>query len=154
MPRVSACVSVLNQPELLKQTLTSIQNQTFKDWECIVVDDGSTTSMQPVVDEMKDERFIFHRFEQNKGIPFGANYAYKIAKGDYIQALGCDEFISAGKFEEQVSYLDAHPNIDLVWGVPGNGPMGPVPSWEQYVYRAHNRSRIDVSQVRAECSSH
>ena len=141
MPRVSACVSVLNQATLLKQTLTSIQNQTFKDWECIVVDDGSAASMKFVVDSMQDERFIFHRFEQNKGIPFGANYAYQIAKGDYIQALGCDEFIAPEKFAQQVEYLDAHPDIALLWGVPGNGPMGPVQQWEQYVYRAHNRSK-------------
>ena len=141
MPRVTACVSVLNQPELLKDTLKSIQNQTFKDWECIVVDDGSTVPIEPVVKQMEDDRFIFHRFPVNKGIPFGANYAYKKAKGDYIQALGCDEFIHPTKFEDQVSYLDAHPDIGCIWGVPGNGPMGPVPSWEQYELGAHNRSR-------------
>ena len=129
MPRVSACVSVLNQASMLKDTLLSIQNQTFKDWECIVVDDGSNVSMKFVVDTLKDDRFIFHRFPVNKGIPFGANWAYQHAKGDYIQALGCDELISPTKFEEQVAYLDAHPDISLVWGVPGNGPMGPVPMW-------------------------
>src|SRR5690349_8513838 len=141
MPRVSACVSVLNQASMLKDTLLSIQNQTFKDWECIVVDDGSNVSMKFVVDTLKDDRFIFHRFPVNKGIPFGANWAYQHAKGDYIQALGCDELISPTKFEEQVAYLDAHPDIALVWGVPGNGPMGPVPMWEQYARKAHNRSR-------------
>lgn len=141
MPRVSACVSVLNQPDLLRNTLTSILNQTFKDWECIVVDDGSNVPIEPVVKSFNDPRFIFHRFPVNKGIPFGANYAYKIAKGDYIQALGCDEFISPSKFEEQVKYLDEHPEISCIWGVPGNGPMGPVASWEQYAYKAHNRSR-------------
>lgn len=141
MPRVSACVSVLNQAAMLKDTLLSIQNQTFKDWECIVVDDGSNVSMKFVVDTLKDDRFIFHRFPVNKGIPFGANWAYQHAKGDYIQALGCDELISPTKFEEQVAYLDAHPDIALVWGVPGNGPMGPVPMWEQYARKAHNRSR-------------
>ena len=141
MPRVTACVSVLNQPDLLRGTLKSIQDQTLKDWECIVVDDGSNVPIEPVVRQFKDERFIFHRFPVNKGIPFGANYAYKAAKGEYIQALGCDEFISPTKFEEQVSYLDQHPDISCIWGVPGNGPMGPVPMWEQYELRAHNRSR-------------
>ena len=141
MPRVTACVSCLNQPELLKQTLESIQKQTFTDWECIVVDDGSNVPIKPVVDAFNDPRFIFHRFEVNKGIPHGANYAYKRAKGDYIQALGCDEFIWEKKFEVQVKYLDEHPEIACVWGVPGNGPMGEVSSWEQYALGAHNRSR-------------
>ena len=141
MPRVTACVSVLNQPELLKQTLESIQKQTFPDWECIVVDDGSTVPIKTVVDSFNDPRFIFHRFEKNRGIPHGANWAYKHAKGDYIQTLGCDEFIWEKKFEVQVAYLDKFQDVDLVWGVPGNTEMGPVASWEQYILRAHNRSR-------------
>jgi glycosyltransferase involved in cell wall biosynthesis len=141
MPRVSACVSCLNQPELLKQTLESIQKQTFTDWECIVVDDGSTVPIKPVVDAFNDPRFIFHRFDKNRGIPHGANWAYKHATGEFIQSLGCDEFIWERKFEVQVKYLDEHPEIDCVWGVPGNEKMGEVPSWEQYAYQAHNRSR-------------
>lgn len=141
MPRVTACVSCLNQPELLRDTLNSIRNQSFKDWECIVVDDGSNVPIKPIVDALKDERFTFHRFPVNKGIPFGANWAYEHAKGDYIQTLGCDECISPTKFEDQVKYLDEHPDVDCIWGVPGEGPMGPVPEWEQVKRRAHNRSR-------------
>ncbi len=141
MPRVTVCVSVLNQPELLKQTLESIKKQTYQDWECIVVDDGSTVPIEPVVKAMADSRFLYYRFPENKGIPFGANWAYKHAQGDYICSLGCDEFIWEGKLKTQVEYLDANPEIALVWGVPGNGQMGPVPTWEQYVFQAHNRSR-------------
>ena len=141
MPKVTVCVSVLNQPELLKQTLDSIKAQSFTDWECIVVDDGSTVPIKKVVDEMGDERFIFHRFDKNRGIPHGANWAYKRARGDYIASLGCDEFIWEDKLKVQVEYLDQHQDISLVWGVPGNGPMGPVASWEQYIFQAHNRSR-------------
>ena len=141
MPRVTACISVLNQPELLKQTLESIVKQTFTDWECIVVDDGSNVPIKAVCDSFNDPRIIFHRFPVNKGIPFGANWAYRHAKGEYIQTLGCDEFIYEKKFEQQVDYLDAHPDIDIIWGVPGNTAMGPVPMWEMYELGAHNRSR-------------
>ena len=90
MPRVSVCVSVLNQPELLQNTLESVRAQTFTDWECIVVDDGSNVPIEPIVASFNDERFIYHRFEQNKGIPHGANYAYKIARGEFVQPLACD----------------------------------------------------------------
>ena len=141
MPRVSVCVSVLNQPELLHQTLKSIYEQTFKDWECIVVDDGSTVPIESIVSDFRDSRFSYHRFPENKGIPHGANYAYKLATGDYICSLGCDEFIWNEKLAVQVKYLDENPDISCIWGVPGNGPMGPVQSWEQYIFQAHNRSR-------------
>jgi glycosyltransferase involved in cell wall biosynthesis len=93
------------------------------------------------VRQFNDPRFIFHRFPVNKGIPFGANFAYQKATGDYIGSLGCDEFIAPSKLEDQVAYLDQHPDVACVWGVPGNGPMGPVPMWEQYEWKAHNRSR-------------
>ena len=124
MPRVTVCVSVLNQPELLKQTLESIKKQSFTDWECIVVDDGSNVPIEPVVKGFSDDRFLYYRFPENKGIPFGANWAYQHAKGDYICSLGCDEFIWEDKLKVQVDYLDTHPDISIVWGVPGNGPMG------------------------------
>ena len=141
MPRVSACISVLNQPELLKDTLQSIKDQTFTDWECIVVDDGSIVPIKPVVEAFNDTRITFHRFDKNRGIPHGANWAYKRAKGEFIQALGCDEIISPTKFADQVAFLDANPNLSIIWGVPGNGPMGPVYEWEQILRKAHNRSR-------------
>lgn len=143
MPRITACISCLDQPELLKQTLQSIKNQSFEDWECIVVDDGSKESLGPAFDEIAkdDPRFKFHRWEVNRGIPFGANYCYREAKGEFIQTLGVDEFIWKDKFSVQIKFLDAHPEIDCVWGVPGNGPMGPVPLWEQYALKSHNRSR-------------
>ena len=80
MPRVSACVSVLNQASLLKNTLESIQNQTFKDWECIVVDDGSAVSMKFVVDLMKELKEYDTKFtEDDDGIT--------------LRWGGCDYFI-------------------------------------------------------------
>ena len=141
MPRVTICVSVRDEGVLLQNCLKHIYDQTFKDWECIVVDDGSTESLEPVVKEFRDDRFLFHRFPENRGIPKGANYAYKLATGDYIGSLGVDELIAPDKLAVQVKFLDENPQIGLVWGVPGNGPMGPVESWEQYALKAHNRSR-------------
>ena len=141
MPRVSICVSVRDEGLLLQNCLKHIYDQTFKDWECIVVDDGSKESLEPVVKEFRDDRFLFYRFPENRGIPKGANYGYKLATGEYIGSLGVDELIDPHKLEVQVKFLDDNKQIDLVWGVPGNGPMGPVESWEQYFLKAHNRSR-------------
>ena len=135
--RVSVCTSVLNQPEYLARMIASIQAQTFQDWELIVVDDGS-----PVPTVVPDDpRIKLIRWEQNKGIPHGLNYAFNQATGDYVQPLSADEWISPDKFSVQVAYLDAHPDVGCVWGLPGKGEMGQRPSWEQYALRAHNRSR-------------
>ena len=136
-PRVSICTSVLNQPEYLKRMIESVMAQTMPDWELIVVDDGSS----PPAEVPQDERIKLVRWDENKGIPHGLNHAFTLAKGDYIQPLSADEWIDPGKLETFVNFLDDHPDIGCVWGLPGKGEMGPRPSWEQYALRAHNRSR-------------
>ena len=141
MPRVSVCCSVLNQSEWLTEMIGSVYLQTFQDWELIVVDDGSTEDIRKVVEQFKDSRISYHRFEQNKGIPFGINHAFSLANGEYFQPLAADELLSKDKLETQVAFLDATPEIDCIWGLPGNGPTGPRPIYEQNILRAHNRSR-------------
>lgn len=143
VPRVSVCISVLNDAAMLRDTLKSVIAQSFDDWEAIVVDDGSANpdEIRGACTIFGDARISYHRFPVNRGIPHGANYSYKLARGEFIQALGVDEQITPDKFEDQVAYLDANPNVALVWGIPGVGPLGRRPEWEQYLTRAHNRSR-------------
>ena len=140
MPRVSVSISVYNQLEPLRSAIQSVINQTFQDWECMVVDDGSTVSHESVVKSFNDPRISFHRFPVNKGVPNGGLYAYHHTTGEFIQALACDEVIAPTKFADQVKFFDENPDIDVIWGVPGQGPMGPVAPWEQIVTGAHNRS--------------
>lgn len=140
VPKVSVCCSVLNQSDWLKDMIGSVYCQSFKDWELIVVDDGSTEDIKAVVDSFKDSRISYHRFQQNKGIPYGVNWAMEHAQGEYIQPLAVDELLTPDKLKEQVEYLDGHSEIDCVWGLPGNGQIGLRPLWEQNALRAHNRS--------------
>ena len=146
--RVSICVSVLNQSEWLKEMIASVIAQTFKEWELLIVDDGSTEDIKSAVESFDDKRIRYFRFPENKGIPHGPNYALTQAVGEYAQWLAADEIIGPDKLEIQVSYLDEHPGVDAVWGLPGyfNGhrllpeAFGKRPEWEQYAIRAHNRS--------------
>ena len=139
--RVSICTSVLNQSDFLKRMIESVRAQTFHAWELIVVDDGSTEDIKGLVEGFHDSRIIYVRFPENRGIPHGLNYAFTLATGDYLQPLSADEWISPDKLAVQVEYLDNHPNIGCVWGLPGKGEMGERPGWEQYHLKAHNRSR-------------
>jgi glycosyltransferase involved in cell wall biosynthesis len=139
--RVSVCTSVLNQTEYLKKMIESVRLQTFEDWELIIVDDGSTEDIGTVVQSFNDTRIRLHRFPENKGIPHGMNWALTHALGDYVQPLSADEWIEKDKFKIQVEFLDSHPEIGCVWGLPNKGPMGERPLWEQYAQKAHNRSK-------------
>lgn len=141
--KVSICTSVLNQSEYLKRMIDSVRLQTFEDWELFIVDDGSTENIRAVVEAYKDDRIKLHRFPENKGIPHGLNYALEHSTGEFLQPLSADEWIEPGKLKTQVEYLDQHPGIGCVWGLPGTKAlgMGERPTWEQFSLKAHNRSR-------------
>jgi glycosyltransferase involved in cell wall biosynthesis len=140
-PRVSICTQVKNQPENLRKMIDSVRASVLDEWEIVLVDDGSTEDIQGLVRSYDDSRIKLHIFPENRGIPHGFNYAFQHAIGDYVQPLSADEFIDLRKLAFQVAYLDTHPEIGCVWGLPGSGPMGPRPSWEQYHLKAQNRSR-------------
>jgi len=141
VPKVSICTSVLNQSELLRGMIESVRAQTFEDWELIIVDDGSSEDIPSVVANFNDPRIKVESFPQNRGVPHGINRALSLAQGEYIGVLSTDEIIWAEKLQIQVDYLDSHPDIGAVWGLPQQGPLGERPSYEQYMLRAHDRSR-------------
>lgn len=139
--KVSVCTSVLNQSTYLKRMIESVRAQTLTDWELIIVDDGSTEPVKELVEGFHDTRIVYVRWDNNVGIPHGLNHAFSLAKGEYVQPLSADEWITPDKLETQAKYLDGNLSVDCVWGLPGKGEMGERPTWEQYALRAHNRSR-------------
>lgn len=140
MPRVSVCCSVLNQSEWFKEMATSVVMQTYKDWELIVLDDGSTEDIRAAVDAFNDSRIRYYRFEENQGIPHGINFAMEKATGEFFSPLAADELLTPDKLAQQVAFMDENPQVDAIWGLPGNGATGERPAWEQNQLRAHNRS--------------
>ena len=147
-PRVSICTSVLNQSEWLKESIASVVAQTFKDWELLIFDDGSTEDIKAVVDSFNDKRIQYFRSDTNLGVPHGSNFLLKKAVGEFVCLLAADEWIWDKKTEVQVAFLDDNPHVDCVWGLPGRfndmpilGEMGRRHEWEQVALRAHNRSR-------------
>lgn len=140
MPKVSVCCSVYNQASLLIGMIESVLAQTYKDFELIILCDGLTEDVQNVVSGFHDERIKFRFFRNNKGIPHGINAAFEFAQGEYIVAIAADERFSPDKLEVQVKYLEEHPELDAVFGLPCNGDQGKRPEEEQVALAAHNRS--------------
>lgn len=141
VPLVSICSQIRNQCDMAKEMIASVIAQTYKNWELIIVDDGSTEDLKAVIDSFNDERIKYHRFEENKGIPHGLNHALTLAQGAYIGFLAADEIIHPRKLTDQVLYLQQHEGVHCVWGVGGRGDLGPVDLWQQNaLLRAHNRS--------------
>lgn len=108
-PLVSIIVPTYNRANLIGETLNSILAQTYTNWECIIVDDGSSDDTDEVVAEYikKDNRFQYHkRSATYKSGGNGArNYGFELSKGEYINWFDSDDLMHPEKLEKQVISL-------------------------------------------------
>jgi len=111
---VSVIIPCYNQGKYLSDALDSIYNQSYPNWECIIVDDGSIDNTKLVSMEWvaKDPRFVY-RYKMNGGLSSARNYGLSNVKGDFIQFLDADDIILPGKFEIQINAMNASRNSDL-----------------------------------------
>jgi glycosyltransferase involved in cell wall biosynthesis len=121
--------------------IASVLAQTMQDFEIVVVDDGSTEDIKAVVQSFNDPRIRFFRFDENRGIPHGINFAFEQASGEYVKPMAADETLWNKALEVQSEYLDKNPGIAACFGLPRHGEMGLRPEYEQYALDAQNRSR-------------
>ena len=100
MPKVSIIVPVYNVEPYLRQCLDSILAQTFTDWECILVDDGSKDGSGAICDEYaeKDSRFrVVH--QENKGSSAARNEGLSLSKGIYLSFIDSDDWVENNYLE-------------------------------------------------------
>ena len=139
MPTVSVLMATYNTPdEWLKESIKSILDQTYTDFEFIIVDDCSTTDLASVKAEMADPRIVWIRNEENLGLTKSLNVALAIAKGKYIARMDADDIALPERFAEQVKFMDEHPEVivcgsyrrafgleekDEIWNIPTGREM-------------------------------
>ena len=111
-PLVSIVVVTYNRALFLKEALDSIQRQTFKDYEIILVDDGSTDNTKEIVEQYERIRYIY---QEHGGISKARNKAVKAAKGTWIATLDSDDLWKEEKLQKQVDYVRAHPGCSIVY---------------------------------------
>lgn len=112
MPKVSVIIPTANRPELLPRAIASVQNQTFQDFEIIVVDDGQKVSAEPTITRLNDPRIRYIRNERSRGGGATRNRGAELAKGEYLAFLDDDDEWFPSKLEKQVSALDtAGPEV-------------------------------------------
>lgn len=116
-PQVSVIVPAYNFGRLISQTLDSIRAQTYEDWECVVVDDGSTDDTQRVVAAYaeRDAR-IKYVYQENQGLSAARNRGIRECAGEYVQFLDADDFIEERKLEHHAAHLKQQAEVDVVYG--------------------------------------
>lgn len=115
-PLISVIIPSYDYGHLIAETLRCLQAQSYENWECLIVDDGSTDNTAAVVNSFVAEDARFQYFSQaNQRQAAARNLGLKESKGSYVQFLDSDDLIEQSKLELQVNYLEQHPEVDIVY---------------------------------------
>lgn len=113
-PFISVILPVYNTEQFLKDSINSILEQTYTNFEIIIINDGSSDNSQSVINSYADNRIICIHQEQNMGLIPSLNNAIHIAKGDFIVRMDADDIAIKNRIQLQVQYLIENPSIDIV----------------------------------------
>ncbi len=115
MNKVSVLMPVYNvKEEYLRESIKSILNQTFTDFEFIILDDCSTTEIESIVSSFNDTRIKFYRNETNLGIANSRNRLMELATGEYAALMDNDDISLPQRLQKQVEFLDKNKDISVV----------------------------------------
>ncbi|NJK67621.1 MAG: glycosyltransferase [Microcoleus sp. SU_5_3] len=132
--RVSVIIPTYNSDRYIIQAVESVLNQTYQNWEIIIVDDGSTDNTRQLLAPYLD--LIQYIYQDNQGAAIARNSACKLAKGEFLAFLDSDDSFLPEKLEKQIACFDADPTLDLVqtgWVIVDQNNQGiyGVKPWEE-----------------------
>ena len=115
-PKVSINLCCYNSEQFLAETLQSIEDQTFRNWELIVINDGSSDSTESMIMEFKSRGFpVVYQYQENKGLGYSRNRALEFSQGDYIAFIDHDDVWLPEKLKKQVEIFEQRRDIDFIY---------------------------------------
>jgi len=112
-PAVSILLPVYNGAEFLSESLRSVLQQTYHDFELIIIDDGSSDDSARIIEGIIDRRIRFYR-QSNRGLAATLNRAIELSRGEYLARQDQDDVSLPERLEKQLGYLISHPHCGLV----------------------------------------
>jgi glycosyltransferase involved in cell wall biosynthesis len=114
-PKVSIIVPCYNQAQYLDEALQSVLNQTYQNWECLIVNDGSPDNTEEVAEKWADldTRFIY-LCKKNGGVSSARNFGIEKSKGAYLQFLDSDDYLDKEKLELSLQEMEKNKEVNLV----------------------------------------
>lgn len=115
-PKVCVLMPVYNGAATIELALKSLVAQSYTNWICVIVNDGSKDGTKEILDSLKDTRFKVYHLPQNRGRGYARQFALEHAEGDYLTYLDADDFYHCDKIKKQVQILEGDKSIYLVSG--------------------------------------
>ncbi|MFI3241432.1 MAG: glycosyltransferase family 2 protein [Alphaproteobacteria bacterium] len=112
--KLSVLIPIYNSAQFLTDSINSILNQTFKDFELLLLDDCSTDGSFEFISQIKDKRVKVFRNDKNLGISTTRNKLIDLATGEYLAIMDNDDISLPTRFEHQIKFLDNNPDVSVV----------------------------------------
>ncbi|MGR6086939.1 MAG: glycosyltransferase family 2 protein [Arcticibacter sp.] len=135
-PRIGVLMPVYNVAPYIKESIQSILDQSFSDFELLIIDDCSTDETFNIIQSFQDTRIKLIRNDVNKGLVYGLNLGLQLLQNDYIARMDGDDLCLPSRFEYQVRFMDENPDVVLCgsqayWEEIGqDGVIGKSHKWD------------------------
>lgn len=114
-PSISVILPVFNADSAeLRKSVESILNQTYSDFELIIINDGSTNNCEEVILSFDDNRIKYVKNDTNLKLITTLNKGLKLASGEYIARIDSDDYCDKTRFKKQIEYMNRHPETGLL----------------------------------------
>lgn len=113
MKKISVILPVYNAEKFLYEAIASVLDQTYKNFELIIYDDGSTDRSKEVINSFCDSRIRYFSNSHNSGLITTLNNAIKVCRGDYIARMDADDICLPDRFQKQINYFKFN-NVDIL----------------------------------------
>lgn len=110
-PKISVVLPVYNNAVFLKEAIGSVLQQTFSDFELIIINDGSKDDSESVILSFNDARINYLKNENNKGLIFTLNRGFAVARGKYIARMDADDICDKTRFQKQAGEFEKDPRL-------------------------------------------
>lgn len=113
VPRVTVLMPVYNVEKYVKEAIESVLNQSYKNFQLLILDDCSTDDTAGIVKSFTDTRIRYYRQEKNVGLAENLNSGVELSDTEYLARMDGDDISVPTWLEKQILFLDAHPEIGL-----------------------------------------
>jgi glycosyltransferase involved in cell wall biosynthesis len=113
IPMISVLMPVYNEEKYLSEAIDSILNQTYTDFEFIILNDGSTDRTEDIILSYDDPRIVYVKNTENLQIVKTLNKGINLAKGKYIARMDADDISFPDRFEKQIEFMQKNSDIDV-----------------------------------------